>query len=446
MLFDLKNSKHAALWAVLAWPRGALSPAKSGLKILFAVFVCVGAAGFVCLLPFFAGRAFAQSSLDAVEIETEVGVEQMKPSDRIEKLSIKPRSDYKAPKGAPFGAQKETPDFKPAIGAKAQTSSVQSAAGPDVSNPFSQQTGESLTAPSSLGEEIVKPPVEMITDVEVVRMSESLRKLIEDNSLLKNQIAELDAQLKVVRGQQKLESARASEVVLERDALRKQNENIASLGSETQKRLEALQADLTQKEQDYSLQIVRLQTELAQKLRQDAAQQPLKENSPEKQSAAAVGQPSHSISVDVTSSPVDEQAKERGAKVLLALDQIASEKEKIALDQAKVHYNMGNTYFNQGAYQKAAREYARSLVLSPQDASAHYNLAFVSGEFLHDPRTALEHYKQYLFFNPSAQDEILVRQKIVEAQIAVAGDINFRSGIDKDFQREKNDVHASPLR
>jgi tetratricopeptide (TPR) repeat protein len=365
---------------------------------------------------------------DVVEVETEIGVAQMKPSDRIEKPTIKPRADYGSdPKlSVPDDLEPTSSVQRPDASVQLPTSSVQSSA-------------SNVQPPTAS----VQSPVETITDAQVVELSSSLRKLIEDNNQLKAQIADLNGQLKTVRGQQKLESNRFNEVALERDALKKQNENIVSQGSQTQKQLETLQQQLTQKEQDYSMQIVRLQTELAQKLQTAPVDQPATINdqpltSTVQQPASSVQRPS--VSVNLVSAPTSEEARERGQKVLLALNSVSEEKQKLSRDEAKVHYNMGNTYFNQGDYVQAAKEYVRALELSPEDASAHYNLAFVSGEFLNDPKVALDHYKKYLYFNPHAQDAQMVEQKIIESQIAVKGDVHFKSQINEELRNKKNDT------
>ena len=57
---------------------------------------------------------------------------------------------------------------------------------------------------------------------------------------------------------------------------------------------------------------------------------------------------------------------------------------------AKAHYNMGNIYFERGEYQRAVVEYYQAVDLTPNDPDTHYNLAFVSGEYLGDQETALE--------------------------------------------------------
>lgn len=410
-----------------------------------------------------------RSSPDVIEIETEIGGTQIKSSDIVDKPKIKPRSDYSAgkinrkesssPQSSASNIQRPTPnpqslipsDQSPRSSVQRPTSNVQQltptpndrarnvrgSAEPPVARLTEDATSEGMMSPS-VARPLTnsQPPAEAITDEQIVAMSMSLRKLIEDNSKLKNNLADLDHQLRTIRGQQMLDSNRLTEVSLERDALKKQNENIIAVGSEAQQRLQVLQQELTQKEQDYSLQIVRLQTELAQKLRDNESQPP-----PASSVQPPASNVNRSVSVDLVSVPNSEAAKQRGEKILLALDNVTQEQKKLAQDEAKVHYNMGNTYFNQGDYIKAAEEYARALELSPEDANAHYNLAFVGGEFLHDPKIALDHYKKYLFLNPHAEDAEMVRQKVVEAEIAVKGDVHFKSKINEELRKKKNDTN-----
>jgi len=96
---------------------------------------------------------------------------------------------------------------------------------------------------------------------------------------------------------------------------------------------------------------------------------------------------------------------------------------------AKAHYNMGNIFFQRGEYQRAIVEYYQSVDLSPYDADSHYNLAFVSGEYLKDPDTALKHYQWYMYLRPDANDSDLVKEKMVAAKLAVRAHID--SPLDK---------------
>ncbi len=98
---------------------------------------------------------------------------------------------------------------------------------------------------------------------------------------------------------------------------------------------------------------------------------------------------------------------------------------------AKAHYNMGNIYFERGEYQRAVVEYYQAVDLVPNDPDTHYNLAFVSAEYLGDQETALKHYQWYLYLKPDATDAPSIKEKILEAKLAL------RSKVDSPL--EKND-------
>ena len=79
---------------------------------------------------------------------------------------------------------------------------------------------------------------------------------------------------------------------------------------------------------------------------------------------------------------------------------------------AKAHYNMGNIYFERGEYQRAVVEYYQAVDLMPNDPDTHYNLAFVSGEYLGDQETALKHYQWYLYLKPDAAMHLPLKKKL----------------------------------
>src|SRR5204863_9933849 len=88
-----------------------------------------------------------------------------------------------------------------------------------------------------------------------------------------------------------------------------------------------------------------------------------------------------------------EEVKNREEKtidLLSRIDAFTEQDQNLRSDAAKAHYNMGNIYFEKGEYEIAAREYYQAVTLMPNDPDAHYNLAFVSGEYLNDQKTALE--------------------------------------------------------
>jgi tetratricopeptide (TPR) repeat protein len=97
---------------------------------------------------------------------------------------------------------------------------------------------------------------------------------------------------------------------------------------------------------------------------------------------------------------------------------------------AKAHYNMGNIYFERGEYQRAVVEYYQAVDLTPNDPDTHYNLGFVSGEFLGDQETALKHYQWYLYLKPDAPDAAAVKEKILQAKLSLRSKVD--SPLDKN--------------
>lgn len=106
------------------------------------------------------------------------------------------------------------------------------------------------------------------------------------------------------------------------------------------------------------------------------------------------------------------------------------EDQEFKEELAKAHYNMGNIYFDRAEYQRAVVEYYQSVDLQPNDADTHYNLAFVSGEYLGDQETALKHYQWYLYLKPNADDIPAVNEKILQAKLHLRSKID--STLDKD--------------
>jgi tetratricopeptide (TPR) repeat protein len=110
--------------------------------------------------------------------------------------------------------------------------------------------------------------------------------------------------------------------------------------------------------------------------------------------------------------------------LLSRIDAFAETDERIRLDAARAHYNMGNIYFQKGQYEIAAREYFHAATLMPNDPDVHYNLAFVHGEKLKDFKTALKHYRMYLYLNPKAADKEFIKTKIVDAELRIRATVD----------------------
>ena len=131
--------------------------------------------------------------------------------------------------------------------------------------------------------------------------------------------------------------------------------------------------------------------------------------------------PAHAISA---------QMEEQTYDILSRGSELNPNDENFREELAKAHYNMGNIFFQRGEYQRAVVEFYQAVDLSPYDADTHYNLAFISGEFLKDQETALKHYQWYLYLRPDADDIDLVKEKMLAAKLAIRSRID--SPLDKD--------------
>ena len=127
---------------------------------------------------------------------------------------------------------------------------------------------------------------------------------------------------------------------------------------------------------------------------------------------------------------IDAKMEEHTYDILSRGAQLDPNDENFKEELSKAHYNMGNIFFQRGEYQRAVVEFYQAVDLSPYDADTHYNLAFVSGEYLKDQETALKHYQWYLYLRPEAEDIDLVKEKMAAAKLSIRSRID--SPLDKD--------------
>ena len=133
-----------------------------------------------------------------------------------------------------------------------------------------------------------------------------------------------------------------------------------------------------------------------------------------------------------------ERVEEDRRDVITMIDDLKVENKKLKVDEARIRYNMGNIFFQRGEYFKAAREYNEAVHLMPHDSNAHFNLAFVSGEYLNDFKTALAHYKMYLRLNPAPEDIALVREKILEAELKLKSEMQGNFSVEQNLVDDRN--------
>jgi tetratricopeptide (TPR) repeat protein len=253
---------------------------------------------------------------------------------------------------------------------------------------------------TEIGAEQFVPPSEEVRQAEVMatmspeeqqllQINQSIRSLIEENKRLLVGNKQMQEELEELRGQNIIRVNRIQTLTRQRENWEQQNRELEKKLQDHEKRLAVLQAAAEKREEDLKQQLkdMAIQMELEAQWKQDVEMPP----------TGAVAR---------------------------------DENEALKDEAAKVHYNLGNIYFQQGDYEKAVTEYERAVALAPYDPEAHYNLAFVSGEYLNDQRSALKHYQQYLYLKPEAEDVLLVKEKILVARLALRTKID--SPIDTD--------------
>jgi tetratricopeptide (TPR) repeat protein len=257
-----------------------------------------------------------------------------------------------------------------------------------------------------------------INERHIIQINQTLRKVIEENEKLRSQNKDLDLQLRNLRGQRNLETNRFNTVTIERDAYKMQNEKVLQLNEKYESDIVALKAELQSKEKEVVESEPKMEADSSLPDSQNTSQDATMKNFP--------------AFTDVPKTQDSEW------DVLAMIEHVQKKNEAVMKDEAKVHYNMGNVFFKQGNYQKSMEEFRMAVELYPQDANSHFNLAFVSGEYLSDYVTALRHYRWYLYYDPQADDAHLVKERILEAELYLKSQIS--SPLEKDAVKSNREV------
>ena len=240
---------------------------------------------------------------------------------------------------------------------------------------------------------------------QIIELNKTMKQMIEQYEMLEKEKEELDKELRFMRGQKRMEENRLNTINDEMRRVRAQTEQMINLNQQYSRQIVDMRLTMGDREKEYQLRIKELEDRLGSSM---PAPTEMAMAKPEAMRSSAGTQKTDLVSM---------------------MDQINQEGERLKQDTAQVHYNMGNIFFHKGEYKKAAAEYKKVLKLMPLDVAAHFNLAFVSGEYLHDYSTALKHYREYLMMNPDAADAQLVREKVLRSEMAV--DVRIDSPIDK---------------
>jgi len=253
---------------------------------------------------------------------------------------------------------------------------------------------------------------------QIMMINESLKNMVEENKKLADEKESAKKELGSLRGESEVRSNRIGALTRQRDNLRDQIKNLEETQEKFAEKIKELENLLSSKERDYRNKIDMIEQE---KIRKEK----------EKNEALSEILPTLDDSRFMKETKAEQEKLKKQAKKSLkkvqksaskaaaTISRLDRENKQLIKDSARVHYNLGNLMFEQGKYDRALIEYKKVVELMPYDAEAHYNLAFVSGEFLRDQKTALEHYRQYIYLKPDADDVPLVKEKILEAELSV---------------------------
>jgi tetratricopeptide (TPR) repeat protein len=96
--------------------------------------------------------------------------------------------------------------------------------------------------------------------------------------------------------------------------------------------------------------------------------------------------------------------------------ELARQNQKLIVETADIHYNMGVFYVQSDEYYRAIKEFEKALDLNPDNANANYNLGFIYAEHLVDREKAIQYFRNYLTFAPDAKDAEWIRKYILTWQ------------------------------
>ncbi len=241
----------------------------------------------------------------------------------------------------------------------------------------------------------------VLSEEEIVALNRNLKNAIGENQRLLEERRRMEEEFNKIKSQLDVELNRSALVTAERDSLTRRAAEFEAATLKAQQDIQVLKEQMESIENQPNQKAESKEEFASADLTPIEPQQVLEVTTPH--APAEVYDPREPVL-----NPLGLQEK---------VSRLNAFNEQLKLDAAKVHYNLGNMYFRKGEYRKAKQEYEASLNLVPDDASTHYNLAFVSSEYLKDQKTALEHYRSYLHLNPNAEDVDLVREKILAAEL-----------------------------
>ncbi len=252
---------------------------------------------------------------------------------------------------------------------------------------------------------------------QMMQINKSLKALIDENQKLTRNNEEIQVEVERLRGERMIQDSRLNVLAGERKDLLKKFENANAMTRDYEKQLQDLTTSV-EKTKGLSAEEIRSLTELDSLIEKDQT------------SIGTEAEPQAVERVVYAVKQETESSSILSKETIQELSDLMQENQVLRKDTIRLHYNLANLFFEQGEYEMAAAEYNRVLDLMPQDAATHFNLAFVSEEYLDDYKTALEHYKKYLIVSPNAKDAGVVKNRIVKLKLKIRNKIN--SMIDRE--------------
>lgn len=307
---------------------------------------------------------------------------------------------------------------------------------------------------------------------QVLQINQSLRRMIEENESLRRERDELDKSLRTVRGQRQVEQNRVESAIKERDHLRDEMERVTKLNEEFRDQLLSAQKALAIKESWLEMRLKEMASGEGMPSDGEGFSSPKISLVDDQEGLSALVSPQAVASTRfhfvedqlgvlenavkdnlpvVDPGDADHAAAAAGGAavpaspvtrdVMAVMDELSRTQKQMAQDEGQVHYNRGNKFFHSGQYVEAAKEYRLAVEKYPENANAHFNLAYVSGEFIKDFETAVKHYRLYLMLNPMASDESLVKEKIIEAELILKSVLE-KSESENLWQKKRGEIYT----
>lgn len=280
---------------------------------------------------------------------------------------------------------------------------------------------------SACAEKAAVQTAEEITQTINKQLEEQVKNLSQENQILKEKTAALDAERIRLSGDRESLLSKLKDYTLQRQG---QNERIEALElgvinlNEIKKNSEAENKNLTE-------QITVLQKELepVRKVRKNFKDK-IAELEKRQKSQIAEVRKKYEKQIEGLNNEIKKLKEEQEAcleenmlskrelkKSLEELSDANAYSEALKKDVAVMHYNLAVLFDEDGRYDKALGEYKEVLKVKPEDAETHYNMAVIYDAHKKDRQKAIEHYRMYLRIRPDAEDAARVKEWITDGEL-----------------------------